>query len=83
MKELEGPFDFVFSDADKHWYKNYFDDISPKLVAGGCYTTHNVSRRGRYGRGNNVAYLEYLESLDNFTTTVNSDGNGVAISYKK
>jgi predicted O-methyltransferase YrrM len=22
--ELEGPFDFVFSDADKEWYKNYF-----------------------------------------------------------
>ena len=23
IEALEGPFDFVFSDADKHWYKNY------------------------------------------------------------
>ena len=31
VKELKGPFDFVFSDADKEWYKNYFIDIDPKL----------------------------------------------------
>lgn len=24
VKDLEGPFDFVFSDADKDWYTNYF-----------------------------------------------------------
>jgi predicted O-methyltransferase YrrM len=23
VEELKGPFDFVFSDADKDWYKNY------------------------------------------------------------
>jgi caffeoyl-CoA O-methyltransferase len=27
VKELKGPFDFVFSDADKEWYKNYFVDV--------------------------------------------------------
>ena len=31
VKELKGPFDFVFSDADKDWYKNYFIDVDPKL----------------------------------------------------
>jgi hypothetical protein len=30
-KELEGPFDFVFSDADKEWYKNYFIALAPKV----------------------------------------------------
>jgi caffeoyl-CoA O-methyltransferase len=43
---LAGPFDFVFSDADKEWYKNYFVALSPKVVPGGCFTAHNVSGRG-------------------------------------
>lgn len=81
---LEGPVDFVFSDADKGWYKNYLDALLPKLELGGCYTTHNVSmgRRGR-GRGGSGSYLDYLLSLPNLETTVDHRGNGLAISYKK
>jgi len=44
---LPGPFDFVFSDADKEWYKNYLVAVWPKLLPGGCVTAHNVSGRGR------------------------------------
>jgi predicted O-methyltransferase YrrM len=81
---LEGPFDFVFSDADKGWYKNYFDAVYPKLEVGGCYTTHNVYMgRGRRGRGGSGGYLEYLLSLPNLETTVDNRGNGLSISYKK
>jgi predicted O-methyltransferase YrrM len=82
---LEGPFDFVFSDADKNWYKNYLIALLPKLEVGGCYTTHNVSsrRRGRRGGGRNVSYLDYLYSLPNLETTVDDRGAGLSISYKK
>ena len=81
---LEGPFDFVFSDADKGWYKNYFDAVFPKLEVGGCYTTHNVYMgRGRRGRRGSGSYLEYLLSLPNLETTVDSRGSGLSISYKK
>ena len=81
---LEGPFDFVFSDADKNWYKNYLDAVIPKLEVGGCYTTHNVSmRRGRRGRGGSGSYMEYLLSLPNLETTVDNRGGGLSISYKK
>src|SRR5690554_6970956 len=45
VPQLEGKFDFVFSDADKYWYKQYFLDLDPKLVAGGCFTAHNTSDR--------------------------------------
>ena len=85
VKELKGPFDFVFSDADKEWYKNYFIDIDPKLKTGGCFTAHNVSERGRGygGYGGQAAFLEYVKSLKNYETTVNSLGGGVSISYKK
>jgi predicted O-methyltransferase YrrM len=75
---LEGPFDFVFSDADKGWYKNYLVAVLPKLDVGGCYTTHNVSRRRR-----NSDYLEFLLSLENLETTIDSRGSGMSISYKK
>ncbi len=85
VKELDGPFDFVFSDADKGWYINYFKDVDPKLESGACFSAHNVrsgssSRRGSSG---SQAYLEYVQSLDNYNTTVDDSGGGVAISYKK
>lgn len=80
VKKLEGPFDFVFSDADKDWYKNYFIDIDPKLKAGGCFTAHNVYEgRGGYQK----EFLDYVRSLNNYETTLNSQGGGLSISYKK
>jgi len=85
VKELKGPFDFVFSDADKEWYKNYFIDIDPKLVVGGCFTAHNISERGRgyEGYGGQGEFLQYVNSLKNYETTVNNGGGGVSVSYKR
>ncbi len=83
VKELEGPFDFVFSDADKGWYKNYFMDVHPKLEIGGCYTTHNIVDGSNGRRGRNQEYLDYVRSLENYETTLNSAGGGVLISYKR
>jgi caffeoyl-CoA O-methyltransferase len=89
VKELKGPFDFVFSDADKDWYKQYFIDVDPKLKVGGCFTAHNITdfgaggRGGRGGYGGQGLFLEYIRSLKNYETTVNSNGGGVSISYKR
>ncbi len=83
VKELKGPFDFVFSDADKDWYKNYFNDIDPKFKVGGCYTTHNISERGgRGGNGGSGDYLSYIRSLKNYETTL-APGSSLLISYKR
>jgi len=82
VKNLKGPFDFVFSDADKGWYKNYFIDLDPKLKVGGCFTAHNISPRSR-GYGGQGVFLEYIEGLKNYETSVNTAGGGVSISYKK
>ncbi|MEM6633549.1 MAG: class I SAM-dependent methyltransferase [Bacteroidota bacterium] len=82
-KKIEGPYDFVFSDADKDWYINYFKDVSPKLQQGGCFTAHNVrptdSDRGMPAT---KAYLKYVESLPEFVTLVDDTGGGLAMSYK-
>ncbi|MGV3515513.1 O-methyltransferase [Luteitalea sp.] len=80
---LPGPFDFVFSDADKDWYPNYFTAVLPKLVVGGCYTTHNVSERGRRGAQGSHEYLAFLRTVPNTETTVDERGGGLAITYKK
>lgn len=82
VKELKGPFDFVFSDADKEWYLNYFIDLEPKLKVGGCFTAHNISGRGR-DYGGQAEFMAYVKSLKNYDTTVNYDGGGMSISYKK
>jgi caffeoyl-CoA O-methyltransferase len=84
VKELKGPFDFVFSDADKDWYKNYFIDVDPKLNVGGCFTAHNINSRGM-GGGNSGqgVFLDYVKSLKNYETSVNSNGGGMSISYKR
>ncbi len=81
IPQLEGPFDFVFCDADKDWYKNYLIDVLPKLEVGGCFTAHNVSGRRQRGIGD---FLEYLESLPTMETTIDrSSWSGISISYKK
>jgi caffeoyl-CoA O-methyltransferase len=83
VKELKGPFDFVFSDADKDWYKNYFIDVDPRLKVGGCFTAHNISQGGRGGYGGQGLFLDYVKSLKNYETSVDTKGGGVSISYKR
>jgi caffeoyl-CoA O-methyltransferase len=80
VKELKGPFDFVFSDADKEWYTQYFKEVDPKLVVGGCFTAHNVTD----GFGSIKEFLNYIRSLPNYETTIDrSSSSGISISYKK
>jgi len=79
---LSGPFDFVFSDADKDWYKNYFVAAWPKMVSGGCFTAHNVSGRG-VGAGIRD-FLAHIKTLPDAVTTVDtSSRSGVSITCKR
>ena len=80
VRELEGPFDFVFSDADKGWYTNYLKDVLPKLEIGGCFTAHNTSMRTSAIR----EFLNYVNSLSSLETTIDdTSGAGLSISYKR
>ena len=80
VKEVQGPFDFVFSDADKPWYVQYFKDVDPKLKKGGCFTAHNVLQNQR----GIAEYLDYVNSLSGYTTTIDrSSSSGISVSYKK
>ena len=80
VRQLPGPFDFVFSDADKEWYLQYFKDLDPKLAVGGCFTAHNVRRSGGGGARE---FLEHVKALPNYTTRVETGGGeGISISCK-
>jgi len=88
---LQGPFDFVFCDADKDWYQNYLKSVLPKLSSGGCFAAHNVSdfgygrsRRRGYGWGGS-GFLEFAKSIPSLDTKIlDIPGSaGLSVSYKK
>jgi caffeoyl-CoA O-methyltransferase len=79
VKQLEGPFDFVFSDADKEWYTQYFKDLDAKIVPGGCFTAHNVLQRMR-GIGE---FLDYVRARPDYRTVIDrTSSSGISISCK-
>ena len=81
---LPGPFDFVFCDADKDGYKNYFVAVLPKLTVGGCFTAHNVSARQRgrgWGSGDFVDYVLGLPFME--TSFAEGSWSGLSVSYKR
>lgn len=78
---LPGPFDFVFSDADKDWYKNYLVAVWPKLLPGGCFTAHNVSGLRMGGISEFLAHLKTLPDAE--TTIDRSSREGISITYKR
>jgi predicted O-methyltransferase YrrM len=78
VKTIEGPFDFVFSDADKGWYEQYFVDLAPKMAPGGCYTSHNIHMRGMQ------EYVDYQRSRTEFDTTIEDDRTtGISVACRK
>ena len=86
---LNGLYDFVFSDADKNWYINYFDAMYPKLTADACFAAHNVSARGvregdRQSRGWESDYYEHVLRIEEMETYIHQRSRaGIAVSCKR
>lgn len=80
VPNLEGPFDFVFVDADKDWYSRYFLDLLPKINPGGCFAAHNVSNQLR-------GINEFLDTIGNTpgveTRFVHESGSGLSVTCKQ
>jgi caffeoyl-CoA O-methyltransferase len=80
VRQLPGPFDFVFSDADKEWYPNYLEAVWPKVAPGGMFTAHNVTMRGGAIR----EFLDALNRLPDGETTIDRGSSaGISITRKK
>lgn len=78
---LEGPFEFVFQDADKDWYARYFEFIYPKLARAACYVAHNVSGPGARGQREFIAALDAKPDLTTEYTSGRRSG-GMSVSCR-
>ncbi len=77
---LEGPFDFVFLDADKGREHDYFGYLYPKkLLPGALILVHNAIRMGRAMQ----RYLDMINAHPEFDTLMVSTtlDDGFAVSY--
>ena len=79
VPQLPGPFDFVFSDADKDWYPNYLTAVWPKVVPGGMFTAHNVTM----GASGIREFLDAAKRLPDGRTTIDTGSSaGLSITRK-
>jgi len=77
---LEPGWDFVFCDADRWWYKNYFIALETKIVSGGCFAAHNTNTQSADMR----EFNSYIRKHPGFITSFNrTSRSGISVSYKK
>lgn len=87
-------FDFVFIDAAKGEYQQYFEQARPLLTENGLILSDNILFRGYIANIKEPpqkfikitekirAYNEWLVNLEDFTTTLVPIGDGLAISKR-
>ena len=96
MKELEGPYDFIFMDAAKGQYIHYLPEALRLLEKGGVLMSDNVlqdgdiiesrfavERRNRTIHSRMREYLYELKHHEQLQTSILPLGDGVALSIKK
>lgn len=96
LKELKGPYQFIFMDAAKGQYMNFFPEIMRLLAPGGMLVSDNILQdrdilRSRYAvrrrdRTIHARMREYLYALahnEELETLFLEDGDGLSVSIKK
>lgn len=96
LASLEGSFDFIFMDAAKGQYINFFPEVMRLLAPGGMLVSDNILQDGQlveshYGviRRNRTIhnrmreYLQLLKNHPDLETSVLTVGDGMTISVKK
>lgn len=96
LKQLDGPFDFIFMDAAKGQYLHFLPEVLRLLSPGGLLVSDNVlqegdiiesryavTRRDRTIHGRMRDYLYVLTHDPNLETVVLPVGDGVTLSVKK
>ncbi|NOZ27446.1 MAG: O-methyltransferase [Chloroflexi bacterium] len=78
LKELPGPFDFVFLDADKRDYSLYLDLVLPKLLPGSIVVADNILSHADAV----TAYLERVRQDPALESVLVPIGSGLEVTLK-
>ena len=95
LKELDGKFDFIFVDAAKAQYLEFYPHCMRLLKSGGLMFSDNILYKGMVATDELLKrrkitithrlrdYLDMLCSSDELDTAIIPIGDGCALSYKK
>lgn len=90
LQSVEGEFDLIFNDVDKHQYPEAFRAALPRLKSGGLFITDNVLWSGRVARNESDKYtqgvLEFnrlVYASEELYTTILPIRDGVAVCLKR
>ena len=95
LPNLKEKYDFIFLDASKGHYLDFFKSCSRALNSGGFIVSDNVLYKGMVASDQLVIrrkktivkrmrqYLKYISNLEGYTSCVLPLGDGVAITYKE
>jgi len=78
LKQLPGPFDLVFLDADRPQYLAYLEEIVPRMRKGGLLVTDNVVSHA----GELEAFLGRVKSHPQLLSVTLPVGNGEELTYR-
>ncbi len=79
LKEVTGPIDLVFLDADKTGYLDYLEKLLPLLRPGGLIVAHNMNERHADPR-----YVKAISRNPNLETVfLNLETSGIGVTLKK
>ena len=89
LRTLQGPFDFVFIDADKTGYAVYYDAVLPMLADDGLIAVDNVLRDGNVldpkdeGDQAIIAFNEKIAEDDRVVQVMTTVRDGVTLIRKR
>lgn len=95
LKELDEEYDFIFLDAAKGHYKEFFDQSMRLLKVGGLIVCDNVLYKGMVANDKLVThkkitivrrlrdFLIYISKLEGYETSIIPIGDGIALVYRE
>lgn len=95
LPTLKNKYDFIFLDAAKGHYMDFFTESMSLLRVGGIIVSDNVLFKGMVASDNLVIrrkktivkrlreFLRYINEIEGYTSSVIPIGDGLAITYKE